>query len=78
MSKLRVRMLGKVSQGGVSPRLSEAEVKKSVLSSRVTFHEILVIKIYVMNIQDNWEVGNILGKTVTTALKALQLTLWPH
>ena len=48
MSELRVRMLGKVSRGGVSPRLSETEVRKSVLSSRVTFREILVITIYVM------------------------------
>ena len=48
-----VRMLGKESRGGVSPRLSETEVRKSVLSSRVTFREILVITIYVMNVQDN-------------------------
>ena len=54
-----MRMLGKVSRGGVSPWLSETEVRKSVLSSRVTFQEILVITIYVMNIQDNWEVRNI-------------------
>ena len=59
MSELSVRMLGKVSRGGISPRLSEAKVRKNVLSSRVTFREILVIKIYVMNVQDNWEVGNI-------------------
>ena len=45
MSKLRVRTLGKVSRGEVSPQLSEVEVRKSVLSSRVTFCEILVIKI---------------------------------
>ena len=59
MSKLQVRMLGKVSRGGVSPWLSETEVRKSVLSSKVTFREILVITIYVMNVQDNWVVGNI-------------------
>ena len=59
MSELLVRMLGKVSRGGVSPQLSKTKVKKSVLSSRVTFREILVIMIYVMNIQDNWEVRNI-------------------
>ena len=59
MSELRLRMLGKVSRGGVSPRLSETEVRKSVLSSRVTFQEIVVITIYVMNVQDYWEVGNI-------------------
>ena len=53
MSELRVRMLGKVSQGGVSPGLSEAEVRKSVLSSRVSFWEILVITIYFMDVQDN-------------------------
>ena len=50
MSELRVRMLGKVSRGGVPPWLSETEVRKSVLSSRVTFWEILVITIYVMNV----------------------------
>ena len=59
MNEVQVRMLGKVSRGGTPPRLSEVEVRKSVLSSRVTFQEILVIKIYVMNVQDNWEVGNI-------------------
>ena len=48
MSEPQVRMLGKESRGGVSPRLSETEVRKSVLSSRVTFREILVITIYVM------------------------------
>ena len=52
MSELRVRMLRKVSRGGVPPWLSETEVRKSVLSSRVTW-EILVITIYIMNVQDN-------------------------
>jgi len=52
-------MMGKVSRGGVSPQLNETEVRKSVLSSRVTFWEILVITIYFMNVLDNWEVGNI-------------------
>ena len=59
MNEVQVRMLGKVSRGGISPWLSEAEVRKYVLSSKVTFREILLIKIYVMNVQDNWEVGNI-------------------
>ena len=53
MSELQVRVLRKVSRGGVSFRLSEIEVKKSILSSRVTFQEILVITIYVMDVQDN-------------------------
>ena len=53
MREPQVRMLGKESRGGVSPRLSETEVRKSVLSSKVTFREILVITIYVMNVQDN-------------------------
>ena len=59
MSKLRIRILGKVSRGEVSPRLNEAEVKKSVLSFMVTFRETLLIKIYVMDVLDKWEVGNI-------------------
>ena len=52
MSKLQMRMLGKEGQGGVSPRLNKAEVRKCVLSSRVTIQEILLIKIYIMNVQD--------------------------
>ena len=59
MSELRMRGLGKVSRGGVSQWLSEAEVRKCVLSSRMIFQEILLIKIYVMNVQDKWEVRNI-------------------
>ena len=59
MSKLRMRMLRKVSQGGVFLRLHKVEVRKSVLSSRVTFWKILLINIYVMNVQDNWDVRNI-------------------
>ena len=53
MSELQVRVLRKVSRGGVSSPLSEIEVKKSILSSRVTFREILVITIYIMDVQDN-------------------------
>ena len=37
MSKLQIIMLGKEGQGGVSPRLNKVEVRKCVLSSRVTF-----------------------------------------
>ena len=52
-------MLGKVSRGGISPWLSEAEVRKYVLSSKVTFREILLIKIYVMNDKTigRWEIS---------------------
>ena len=53
MSELQVRVLRKVSRGGISFRLSEIEVKKSVLPSEVTSWEILVITIYIMNVQDN-------------------------
>ena len=45
MSKLQMRMLGKEGQGGVSPWLNKAEVRKCILLSRVTFQEILLIKI---------------------------------
>ena len=41
------------SRRSVSLRLSEIEVKKSVLSPKVIFREILVIMIYVVNVQDN-------------------------
>ena len=53
MSELQVRMLRKVSQGEVSPQLSETRVRKSVSSSKVTIQEILMITLYVMNVQDN-------------------------
>ena len=45
-----MRRLGKVGRGGVSPQLNEVEVRKCVLSSRVTFQEILLIRICIMNI----------------------------
>ena len=50
--------------GGSMPRRSislanEVEVKKCVLSSRVTFQEILLIRICIVNVQDKWELGNI-------------------
>ena len=31
-----------------------------------------------MNILEEWELKNILGKAATTALNALQLTFWLH
>ena len=51
--------LGKVGRGGVSPRLNKVEIINCVLSSRVTFQEVLLIRICIMNIQDKWELGNI-------------------
>ena len=54
-----MKRLRKVSRGEVSPQLNEAEDRKCALSSKVTFQEILLIKIYVMNVQDKWEMGNI-------------------
>ena len=54
-----MRRRKKVGLGGVYSQLNEAEVRKCVLSSRVTFHEILLIRICIMNVQDKWELGNI-------------------
>ena len=54
---------------------NEAEVRKCVLSSRVTFQEVLLIRICTVNVHDKWELGNIYGKAAATALNALQLTL---
>ena len=51
--------LGKVGRGGVSLQLNEAEVRKCVPSSRVTFQKILLTRICIMNVQDKWELGNI-------------------
>ena len=39
----------------------------------MTFQEIPVIKMCIMNIQGQWDLKNILGKVATTALNALQL-----
>ena len=59
MCKLRMGKLGKVGRGGVSLQLNEAEVRKCVPSSRVTFQKILLTRICIMNVQDKWELGNI-------------------
>ena len=44
------------SRGGMSRRnislANEVEVKKCVLSSRVTFQEVLLIRICIVNVQD--------------------------
>ena len=67
MSKLRMRGLVKVGQGGVFHllnkaeevgrggvflRLNKAEIGRCVLLSRVTFQEILLIRICIVNVQD--------------------------
>ena len=57
---------------------NKVEVKKCVLSSKVTFQEILLIRISFVNVLDKWELGNIEGKTATTALNDLQLTSLLH
>ena len=44
--------VGEVGRGGVSPRLNKAEIRKFVMSSKVTFQEILLIRICIMNVQD--------------------------
>ena len=59
MSKLRMRGLGKVGRGGVFPRLNKAEIRRCVLSSKVTFQKVLLIRICIVNVQDKWELGNI-------------------
>ena len=54
-------MIGKAGEdrsGGVSPQLNEAKVKKCVLSSRVTFQEVLLIRICIVNVH-KWELRNI-------------------
>ena len=38
---------------------NEAEVRKCVLSSRVTFQEVLLIRIHIMKVQDEGELRNI-------------------
>ena len=53
-----------VKDGGSMPRRSissanEVEVRKCVLTSKVTFQEVLLVRIYFVNVQDKWEMGNI-------------------
>ena len=50
---------GEVGQGGVSPQLNEAEVRKCIPSSRVTFQEVLLIRICIVNVRTNgsWEIS---------------------
>ena len=69
---------GEAGRGGVSPQLNEVKVRKCVLSSKVMFQEVLLIRLCIVNVQDKWELGNISGEAATTALNALQLTLWSH
>ena len=53
-----------VKAGGGMPRRSifstnETEVRKYILSSRVTFQEVLLIRICIVNVQDKWVLRNI-------------------
>ena len=53
-----------MKDGGNMPRRSissanEVEVKKCVLSSKVTFQEVLLMRICFVNVQDKWELRNI-------------------
>ena len=53
-----------VKDGGSRSRRSislanEVEVGKYVLSSRMTFQEVLLIRICTTNVQDKWELRNI-------------------
>ena len=38
---------------------NEVKVIKCVLLSKVTFLEVLLIRIYFVNVQDKWKLGNI-------------------
>ena len=53
-----------VKAGGGMPRRSifstnETEVRKYILSSRVTFQEVLLIRTCIMNIHKGWKLENI-------------------
>ena len=65
-------------RGGMSPRLSKAEVERCGLPSRATFQTVPWIRISIRKEQDKRKLCNIKGKAATTALNALQLTLWLH
>ena len=55
---MTVKDRGSVSRKGVSST-NEVEVKKCVLSSKVTFQEVLLMRICIVNVQDKWGLRNI-------------------
>ena len=61
-SKLWLLRLREVGWGEVSPQLNEGGVRKCVLISRVTFQEVLLIRIYTVNVWDKMEVEKYLRK----------------
>ena len=50
-----------IGRGGVPPRLNEEGVRRRVLLSRVTFQEVLLIRICTVNILDKMGVEKYLG-----------------
>ena len=55
---MTVKDRGSVPRKGIS-LANEVKVKKCVLSSKVKFQEVLLMRICIVNVQDKWELGNI-------------------
>ena len=71
MSKLQMRRLRKACRGEIPHWINEIQVKVYILSSKVTFQEILLIRMCVTNEQEGWKLRNIKDKVATIALNAL-------
>ena len=55
--------MGEVSRGGVSPRLNREGVRRWVLLSKMTFQEVLLIRICTVNVQDEGRVEKYIRKS---------------
>ena len=55
---MTVKDEGSMSRGNISSA-NEVEVRKCVLSSKVMFQDVLLMRICFVNVQDKWELGNI-------------------
>ena len=62
-------MTVKVGRGGVSPQLNEEGVRRCILLSRVTFQEVLLIRICIVNIQDKMGVEKYLVESCYHRIK---------
>ena len=60
------------------PRLTKAEVCRSGLPSKGIFQEVLLVRINIAKTKDMESPKIFKEKAATTALNALQLSLWPH
>ena len=66
-----MRRLEKACRGEIPHWINEIQIKVYILSSKVTFQEILLIRMCVTNEQEGWKLRNIKDKVATIALNVL-------